>query len=132
MRFDINFGAHLKPDIFRKIRMRALRQYVLPYKIIDMKDIAKAFGVKLEDVEKDLAELITSGQIRAKIDSFKKILHARKENTQLQTYQNAKELGDHFIRDTETMLLKMALLQKDMVIKQPKGEGDPAKLRNKL
>ena len=73
----------MKPEIFRKIRMLALRQYVLPYKIIDMRDIAKAFGCKLEDIETDLASLITSGKIKAKIDSFKKLLYAKKENTQL-------------------------------------------------
>ena len=51
LQFDLMFGAHLKPEIFRKIRMLALRQYVLPYKIIDMRDIAKGFGCKLEDIE---------------------------------------------------------------------------------
>ena len=95
---------------------------MLPYKIIDMRDIAKAFGCKLEDIETDLASLITSGKIKAKIDSFKKLLYAKKENTQLQTYAHAKALGDSFVLDTETMLLKVSLLSNEMVIK-PDNRG---------
>lgn len=64
-----------------------------------------------------MATLITSGKIKAKIDSFKKLLYAKKENTQLQTYVKAKELGDAFVLDTETMLLKVSLLSNEMVIK---------------
>jgi len=61
--------------------MKALNQYVLPYKVIDMREIATAFGVGLDLVEEELAELIASGKIKAKIDSHKKLMYARKENT---------------------------------------------------
>ena len=121
MHFDLNFGKHTGKQIFRDIRMKALRQYVLPYKVVDMNEIAKAFGIPLGQIEKDLATLITQGHIRAKIDSFKKLLHSRKENTQLHMYQNAKELGENYIRDTEQMLLKVHLLKEKVILKPPKG-----------
>jgi predicted transcriptional regulator len=37
--------------------------------MIDMREIAAAFGLTLDVIEKDLSELITSGAIKAKIDS---------------------------------------------------------------
>jgi hypothetical protein len=48
MQFDLNFGRHTGKHIFRDIRMKALRQYVLPYKVVNMNEIAKAFGIPLE------------------------------------------------------------------------------------
>ena len=47
LKFDLNFGAHTDSDIFRRIRMKALRMYVEPYKVLDLNDVAKAFGQPL-------------------------------------------------------------------------------------
>jgi hypothetical protein len=41
-----------------------------------MKDIATAFAISMELVEKELASQIESGQIKAKIDSYKKVLYS--------------------------------------------------------
>ena len=41
--------------VYQQIRNKNLQQYVAPYKVIDIKEIAKAFGVTLETVEADLA-----------------------------------------------------------------------------
>jgi hypothetical protein len=42
---DIFFSGE---DIFNQIRSRNLQQFVAPYKVIDMKEIAQAFGISLE------------------------------------------------------------------------------------
>jgi len=83
---------------------------VAPYKVIDMREIATAFGRPLDLIEGELAELITSGQIKAKIDSSKKLLHSRQKNTQYETYKQAVQVGEAFITNTEDTLLKIALL----------------------
>lgn len=84
--------------------------------MIDMREIATAFGLPLDDIEKDLSELITSGAIKAKIDSHKKLLISRKENVQLESYKKALQLGEVFIRETEDQLLKIELLKNDIVL----------------
>jgi COP9 signalosome complex subunit 1 len=48
--------------------------------MIEMNEIATAFGLTLDEIEHDLSDLITSGTIKAKIDSHKKLLISRKEN----------------------------------------------------
>ena len=48
--------------------------------MIDMNEIAIAFGLPLDEIERNLSDLITSGTIKAKIDSHKKLLISRKEN----------------------------------------------------
>ena len=91
-----------------------------PYKVIDMREIATAFGITLETVEHDLAEQIQNGLIRAKIDSSAKLLHSRQVNTQLETYRQAVQVGSKFIRDTEYALLRINLLRSDLVLQKPK------------
>lgn len=83
--------------IYNKIRAKNLQQYVAPYKVLDMRDIATAFDITVEQVETELAQLITSGNIKAKIDSHKKLLISKKVNAQLETYQQVNKAGDKFI-----------------------------------
>ena len=70
MKYDSYFGEHRGKSVFKKIRTITLQQYVKPYKVIDMQEISNAFGLPLEVIESELTELITSGQIKAKIDSY--------------------------------------------------------------
>ena len=81
-----------------------------------MREISTAFGLPLEVIESELTELITSGAIKAKIDSYQKRLYARKQNPQLEAYKKAAEVGQQFIRDTEDMLLKINLMKTNMVL----------------
>ena len=84
--------------------------------MIEMNEIATAFGLTLDEIEHDLSDLITSGTIKAKIDSHKKLLISRKENAQLESYKKAVQLGETFIRETEDQLLKIELLRNDLVL----------------
>jgi COP9 signalosome complex subunit 1 len=106
----------MKTDIFLQIRTKTLQQYVKPYKIIDMNEIAAAFGLSLDEIERNLSELITSGKIKAKIDSHNKQLISRKENVQVESYKKAVALGDTFIRETEDQLLKIEMIRHDIVL----------------
>ena len=78
LKYDFIFGEHRSNNVFKKIRTLTLQQYVKPYKVIDMREISSAFGLPLEVIETELTELITSGQIKAKIDSYQKRLYASK------------------------------------------------------
>lgn len=70
LKYDFYFGEHRSNNVFKKIRTLTLQQYVKPYKVIDMREISTAFGLPLEVIESELTELITSGAIKAKIDSY--------------------------------------------------------------
>lgn len=48
-------------------------QYVAPYKVIDMSEIAKAFDLSIEQIEAEIADLIVTKKIQAKIDSHSKV-----------------------------------------------------------
>jgi len=74
---------------------------VTPYKVIDLREIAKAFNISLEKIEEEIADLIVSKQIQAKIDSHSKLLYSRKENDMINSYKEAIDLGETFIKNTE-------------------------------
>lgn len=54
-------------------------QYVALYKVIDMREIAKAFDLSIEQIEAEIADLIVTKKIQAKIDSHSKVryLHSK-------------------------------------------------------
>jgi COP9 signalosome complex subunit 1 len=72
MKYDLFFGPKL-PKLMKEIRKKALIQYVTPYKVIDLREIAKAFDISVEKIESEIAELIVTKKIQAKIDSHSKV-----------------------------------------------------------
>lgn len=72
LKLDMFFG-HKLDHIIMHIRRKALVQYVTPYKVIDLKEIAKEFNLSLELIEYEIAELIVNQKIQAKIDSHSKV-----------------------------------------------------------
>lgn len=77
LKFDMYFGEHCKTKIFQQIRLKALQQHVMAYKVIDIKEIANDFQETVEVIENDLIQLIKWGKLNYKIDSFNKTLHKR-------------------------------------------------------
>ena len=67
------FFGHRLTEIIDSIRKKALVQYVTPYKVIDLREIAKAFNLSVEQIESEIADLIVNKQIQAKIDSHSKV-----------------------------------------------------------
>ena len=130
MTFDPFFGNRLAV-VMKEIRKKALIQYVSPYKVIDMREISKAFELSIVQVEAEIAELIVSKQIQAKIDSHSKVrlyqlitpqlLYSKKDNETLNSYKEAVELGRKFIEDTEAALLHVLVLQKNKTLKSNQG-----------
>ena len=46
-----------------------------PYKIIDLREIAKAFNMTIDEIEGEISELIVNKLIQAKIDSHSKVIN---------------------------------------------------------
>lgn len=117
---DLHLHDHVK-QLYDDVRSRALIQYFSPFSTVDMRLMAAAFNVSVEELETELASLIMSGKISAKIDSRAKVLHARQEEQRTQTFNAAMKLGDEFISDMKGLLLRINLMRADFVVK---GTGD--------
>ena len=102
---DIHLGAHIDA-LYKRIRDRALIQYVEPY-------------VTVQD---ELARLIEEDKIRAKIDASECTLHALKENPRVKVVEQVIADGERFETETRAALLKMSLLKND-VVSRPEHDG---------
>ena len=81
LRPDLSLDLHLHDhasQLYEDIRSRALVQYFSPFVTVDMRLMASAFGATVEALEKELAGLITSKQIHARIDSQNKVAARRR------------------------------------------------------
>ena len=77
--------------------------------------------------EKELAKLIMSQQIAARIDSQNKVLHARRTDQRTTTFSAAIQMGDEYMRDTKAMLLRINLMRADFVVKGSSEAHGPSK-----
>ena len=66
-------------------------------------------------LERELAALISSKQIRARIDSHAKVLYARKPDQRGCTYQQALQAGEEYLRGSRALLLRASLMQHDLI-----------------
>merc|ERR1712146_327752 len=73
---DIHLSKHVE-TLFHQIRSRAMVQYFTPYSTVDLHQMAKMFTTDVASLEKELATLISEGDISARIDSHNKVPVAR-------------------------------------------------------
>lgn len=109
-------------NLYAKIRERALIQYFTPYKSVDLKPMAEAFGTTIKDLEIELGNLILSGSISARIDSHNQRLYAREIDQRSTTFQRVVSTGNEFQDHTQSMLLRMNMMRNDFFVKNPKRE----------
>jgi len=117
---DLHLHDHVE-SIFEAIHSKALIQYFSPYVRVNMVRMAEAFHFQVDELEKELAKLIGSGQIEARIDSHNKVLYARHDDQRSATFTKAIAMGDEYMRDTKALLLRINLMRHDFFVK---GNGD--------
>jgi len=122
LRLDLRIGDHID-TLANHIRARALIQYFTPFSSVDMVEMAKAFDTSVTSLEKDLAELIVSGAISARIDSHNKRLHATESDQRYSTFEKSYHAGDSFRQQSMAMLLRVNLIRNNFVVKGGKGQG---------
>jgi COP9 signalosome complex subunit 1 len=120
----------IAPHVYRlinDIRNRALIQYFKPYSAINLNEMALAFSMQLNELERSLSVLIAEGRISARIDSHNKILHTKLADERNQTFQAAKTMGENYAKQAKSLLLRMSAIENEFFVKQnrgQKGEGE--------
>jgi COP9 signalosome complex subunit 1 len=82
LHFDPFVGDHTDEgqSLFREIRLRALKQYIVAYKVLTLKAIAQEFNQSVETIESDLVELISTGQLDYRINDIEQTVHKKVVN----------------------------------------------------
>ena len=127
LRPDLALDMHLHDHVgqlYEDVRSKALVQYFSPFVTVDMKLMASAFNVGVDALEKELAALIMSKQIPARIDSQSKVLYARHTDQRTATFAAAVKMGEDYMRDTKALLLRINLMRADFIVKGTAGGSD--------
>jgi COP9 signalosome complex subunit 1 len=111
-KLEADYHLHGKTSALRShIRRRAVLQYVMPYSAVRLDKMAQSFGTSVAELERELADLVASGRLAARIDSRDKIMHATTSNQRAATFQSAFDTASYFERSADTLLFRMQLTQ---------------------
>jgi len=127
MRLLLTHDLHLREHVaglYKRIRERALIQYCQPYISVDLEVMASAFNTSSGDLQLELATLIESEKISARIDCQSNTLTASSANTRTAVLAQIIADGEHHERETRSALLRLSLLRHDVVVRAPNAGDD--------
>ncbi|XP_037930995.1 COP9 signalosome complex subunit 1b [Teleopsis dalmanni] len=113
---DMYLAQHVN-TLYTKIRNRALIQYFSPYQSADMHKMAAAFNRSVAALENELIQLILDGQIKARIDSHKKILYAEDRDERSRSFEYAMSIGKEYQRRSRMLVLRSAIIKSQIHVK---------------
>lgn len=126
LRPQLMLDPHLHDHVaalYQAVRNKALTQYAAPFSALGLNGMATFFNTTISGLEKELAALISTKQIHARIDSHAKVLYSRKPDQRSGTYQQAMRAGEEYLRNTRALLIRASLMQHDLIQKPSGGAG---------
>lgn len=103
-----------------QIQTKLLKQYLSPYKTVDMKKLAAVFQVKLEDLEDELVKLIEDGTLSDlgfRLDAVQKVLRRKILKPQETLHQVALLRGEKQRVELDRLAIRIQLLESQLVVK---------------
>ncbi|QRV84715.1 hypothetical protein RhiJN_12731 [Ceratobasidium sp. AG-Ba] len=104
------------------IRDRALILYTTPFASIRLQRLADAFGLPLSEVEAHIVRLVKEGQVKGRVDAHEKVLFATVVDARADLFQKALKAGTDSEAMARKLILRMKLIQNDLVVKLPKSQ----------
>ncbi|KAM0754690.1 PCI-domain-containing protein [Meredithblackwellia eburnea MCA 4105] len=120
---DLHLAPHYYP-LMHLIRSRALLVYFRPYSTVSIARMSAAFGYPEQDLRAFVTHLISSGELKARIDNQAGVLVARKTDVRAEAFKKALSDGDRIQKRTIAADLRMKLIKADIVVKGPKNSQE--------
>ena len=106
---NIYLASHIN-TLYSLIRQSAIVQYFETYLTSDINQMAIEFRTSTEQLESELIALIEKGQLKARIDSYNKVLHAKFSDNRTEIYERVMKMRKHLSQRVNAILLRTALL----------------------
>lgn len=81
----------------KEMRLVAYRQYLESFKSVTIENMARAFGVSSEFIDKELSNFIYAGKINCKIDKVSGVIESNRPNRKAELFNNNIKQGDHLL-----------------------------------
>eukprot|EP00041_Stephanoeca_diplocostata_P018043 m.374359 g.374359 ORF g.374359 m.374359 type:complete len:468 (-) comp20904_c0_seq3:257-1660(-) len=119
---DMHLSVHVDA-LYKRIREKMLVQYFSPFLTVDAHVMADAFGITTAALEEEFAKLIASGMVQARIDSDKKVFHARRVNKRSKTFAKAIAVGTQYQIHTQSILIRTAMIKAGLCVQAKRGNN---------
>jgi len=83
--------------VCRELRIRAYSQMLESYRSLQLKAMAKAFGVSEEFMDRELARFVSLGRLHCKIDRVSGVVETTRPDSRNKQYQDTIRTGDQLI-----------------------------------
>ncbi|KAG4305623.1 hypothetical protein PORY_001179 [Pneumocystis oryctolagi] len=104
-------------NILLYIRQRAYIFYLKPFSYVDLRKMAETFSFLLENIEKELIQLILESKIYAKIDNINKFLVIIESNQYDTIYKKIHKINDEYKNAIEFSLIHTNLIKEGLEVK---------------
>ncbi|KAK4115376.1 PCI-domain-containing protein [Canariomyces notabilis] len=137
---DIYLQKHI-PHIYAQIRSKCIVQYLVPFSCVSLETMTKAFGIPDQPIEDELAEMIQSGALQARINTIDKVIPCltprnsrppltflkyvttKATNSRVQMQESALQAAENYERQALDRLRRIGLAAADLELKGPKKMG---------
>ncbi|KAL2135263.1 hypothetical protein VTI74DRAFT_9143 [Chaetomium olivicolor] len=119
---DIYLQKHI-PTIYSQIRSKCIVQYLIPFSCISLDTMRKAFGRPDEAIEDELADMIQSGALQARINTIDKLVTTTVTNPRAQMQEAALKTAEDYERQALDRLRRMGLAAAGLELKGGKMGG---------
>ncbi|KAK3898884.1 26S proteasome subunit RPN7-domain-containing protein [Staphylotrichum tortipilum] len=123
---DIYLQKHIA-TIYSQIRSKCIVQYLIPFSCVSLETMNKAFGGPNQDIESELADMIQSGALQARINTIDKLVTTKMANPRAQMQESALRAAENYERQALDRLRRMGLAAAELELKSGKkapGFGD--------
>lgn len=78
----------------KEMRLIAYKQYLESFKSVTLENMANAFGVSIEFIDKELSNFIYNGRLNCKIDKVAGVIESNRPNKKVELFQKTIQQGD--------------------------------------
>jgi len=119
---DLYLQKHIA-SIYSQIRSKCIIQYLIPFSCVSLDTMEKAFGRPDQRIEDELADMIQSGALDARINMIDKLVTTKAANPRAQMQESALRAAENYEKQALERLRRMGLAAADLELKGGKKMG---------
>lgn len=120
---DIYLQPHV-PQIYSDIRVRAIRQYFVPFSYVTLAQLANAFNTDETAIASEVTQMIKSRLLEARIDLVDSAIVTRKSTPRVKLHDDALAKAKEYERTLTLRIFRMAVSNAALEVKSPKDKGN--------
>ncbi|KAL2164445.1 hypothetical protein VTH06DRAFT_3661 [Thermothelomyces fergusii] len=119
---DIYLQKHI-PNIYSQIRSKCIIQYLLPFSCVSLETMEKAFGRPDQPIEDELADMIQSGALNARINMVDRLVTTKAAKPRAQMQDTALRAAEEYERQALERLRRLGLAAAELELKGSRKPG---------